>query len=348
MSKSGKPKNIKNIVVIDLAFIGDVILATPVLRALKEAWPRAEITMLTVPLTAEVAAMNPYVDAVLTYDKRGEQKGFSGMFKAAKVLRKRKFDLAVCMNFAVRGAVVAWLARIPNRLGYDAQHAGLFLTTAASSQRIRLQHEALNHLEVLKPWGLGTADTSLALRPSPEVLQSLADKRQALSLADADYIVFCPFGNNSRREMALETIRETAAALAKQQVVYLIGGPKEAEKLQAAVQGLAAVRVRVLAGDLTLPELAAFVQRADCMVTVDSGPLHIAQAVQCPTVALFGPALPEIWGPRGAQDIVLYKKRSCSPCDNTGNCQGKPCIQDITAEEIRMAVQQVLAANQKI
>ena len=91
---------IKNILVIDLAFIGDVILATPTLRALKEAYPAARITMLTVPLTAEVAAMDPFVDEVLVYDKRGRDKGFFGMFSVAKRL---KYSLFKKFSFPIIG-----------------------------------------------------------------------------------------------------------------------------------------------------------------------------------------------------------------------------------------------------
>lgn len=148
----------KNILVIDLAFIGDVVLATPVVRTLHEAYPEARLTMLTVPLTESVAAMNPYVDEVLVYDKKGRQKGFLGMLCMARQIKKHRFDLAVCLNFAVRGAVVARLAGIPARLGYDAQHASHFLTHVASARRPAIQHEAVNHLGVLLPLDLATYD----------------------------------------------------------------------------------------------------------------------------------------------------------------------------------------------
>ena len=91
----------ERILVIDLAFIGDVILATPTMRALKEAYPAARITMLTVPLTADVAGMDPYVDEVMVYDKRGKDRGLFGMWRVARRLKEKRFDLAVCMNFAV-------------------------------------------------------------------------------------------------------------------------------------------------------------------------------------------------------------------------------------------------------
>ena len=158
--------NIKKILIIDLAFIGDVILAGPLTRTVRQRWPQAEISMLTVPLTKPVAEMLPAIDKAIVYDKKGLHQGLGGMWKMAQELRQEKFDLAICMNFALRGAVVARLAGIPYRLGYDAQHAGWFLTWAASHMREGIKYEAKNHLEVLKPWGLTTEDYSLALAPS--------------------------------------------------------------------------------------------------------------------------------------------------------------------------------------
>ena len=85
-----KSKELKKILVIDLAFIGDVILATPVIRALKEQFPEAEISLLTVPLTKSVAELNPYVSQVLTYDKRGKERGITGMWQVAKKIKREK------------------------------------------------------------------------------------------------------------------------------------------------------------------------------------------------------------------------------------------------------------------
>ena len=208
--------NIKKILIIDLAFIGDVILAGPLTRTVRQRWPQAEISMLTVPLTKPVAEMLPAIDKAIVYDKKGLHQGLGGMWKMAQELRQEKFDLAICMNFALRGAAVARLAGIPYRLGYDAQHAGWFLTWAASHMREGIKYEAKNHLEVLKPWGLTTEDYSLALAPSQESIASFEVKAQELSLADkGEYFVICPMGSYERKNLplplALQLIRKLEA-----------------------------------------------------------------------------------------------------------------------------------------
>lgn len=326
----------RNILVIDLAFIGDVLLATPVMRALKEAYPGSKLTVMTVPVTAGITRLIPYVDEVIVYDKHGKQKGFFGMFGMADVLKPYKFDLAVCMNFAVRGAVVACLAGIPNRLGYDAQHAGWFLTMKASSRREGIKHETLNHLEVLKPLGITTKDTSLELELSAELREKYNKTREKLGIPESDYLAICPLGSYEKKNFS----QATAAHLARHwheagRRVYLIGSFDEGEALEKIAKMAGLPYMQVLAGALSLPELAVFLKRADKLVTVDTGPLHIAQAVGCPVVAVFGPTDPVVWGPRGEDDKILYRNPGCSPCWGKGVCKEKNlCMGNVTALEI--------------
>ena len=90
----------------------------------------------------------------------------------------------------------------------------------------------------------------------------------------------------------------------------------------------------MLAGDLTLQELAVFLHEAELLVTVDTGPLHMAQASGCPVLAIFGPTDPVVWGPRGKGSRVIYHHKACSPCWGKGTCNQNACISDITAVEI--------------
>ncbi|MCR5176520.1 MAG: glycosyltransferase family 9 protein [Anaerovibrio sp.] len=329
--KDFKPKKI---IIIDLAFIGDVILATPVTRAVHAKWPDAAITMLTVPLTAQVAQMNPYVDKTIVYDKRGRHKGLWGMWQMAGELRKHNYDLAICMNFAVRGAVVARLAGIPYRLGYDAQHGGLFLTWAMSHIRHGIKHETLNHLEVLEPIGLSAEDTSLELEPPMEAVNMMHSRMRQMGIVPGKYYVVCPFGSYERKNMPLSTAAQLIRELNSQLPVYLIGGQGEKTGLLGYAKAGKIDEGHVFAGTLNLQELAVFLSEAAGMVSVDTGPMHMAQAVNCPTVAMFGPTDPKVWGPQNNNSCYLYTGEPCSPCWGKGECQDNICMKKIKAKDL--------------
>lgn len=335
---------IKKILIIDLAFIGDVILAGPLTREVRQRWPQAEICMLTVPLTKPVAEMLPAIDRAIAYDKKGVHQGLGGMWKMARELRREHFDLAICMNFALRGAMVARLAGIPYRLGYDAQHAGWFLTWAASHIREGIKHETKNHLEVLKPWGFGTEDYSLSLQPTEKNILSYKQKAKKLSLAEpGEYFVVCPMGSYERKNLPLPLAVQLIRKLEAAKPVYLIGGSGEQAVLAAMAKAGHLPEGRVLAGALNLPELAVFLQRARAMVSVDTGPMHMAQAVNCPTVAVFGPTDPAVWGPVNPNSQLVYAGEKCSPCWGKGECSNNRCMEKIKADEVLRALEKVMA-----
>lgn len=337
------PKDINRILIIDLAFIGDVLLMTPVARALKKTYANATITVMTIPMTESIARMNPYIDDVIVYDKRGKDSGLIGMWRVAERIKPKNFDLTVSMNFAVRGAVVAWLAGIPYRLGYDAQHGGLFLNLIQSSKRDDIKHETENHLEVLRPLGINdkAQDTSLALNIPESAVASLAEKAKRLHIPNEGYLVLCPFGSYERKDIFQATAAHLVRHYSARRAIFLIGGKAEEPRLMEIARLAKLPQNNVLAGTLTLAELAAFLSKADCLITCDTGPMHIAQAVGCRTVAIFGPTDPRVWGPRGKNDVTLTQDFDCSPCWGKGKCLHEyACVGNTTARDIMRAVEQ--------
>ena len=324
--------NINKILVVNLAFIGDVILSTPVIRALKEKYPQSSISMLTIPLTAPIAQLNPYIDKVLIYDKKGDHKGLLGGWKVVTAIKKEKFDMAICMNFAVRGAMLTWLAGIKYRIGYDAQHGKIFLTDAIKASRAVIQHETLNHMMVLQSLGCKAINDKIEIE-IPEYIINKTISKINFNKSKKNLII-CPYGSYNKKNLEIKKYSKIIQALSDKFDIYIIGGKKEESSLNLLAEKAGVNKERVLAGTLSLQEIAALIKISDVLLSVDTGPLHISQGVNTPVVALFGPTDPKIWGPRNSNDKIIYKKIDCSPCWGKGVCEKNSCMEKIEVEEI--------------
>ncbi|MDU2063339.1 MAG: lipopolysaccharide heptosyltransferase II [Sporomusaceae bacterium] len=342
------PNQAQRILVINLAFIGDVLLSSPLITVLHEAYPAAQIDCMVIPLTEPIASRHPYVTETLVYDKRGKHKAWRELMKLIQTVKSRHYDLAISTNFAARGAMLAWAARIPQRIGYDAQHAGVFLTQTVSAQRPLVRHETENYLDLLQPLGISAPkaplDTALKLAVRPEDRASLAEKYPDLFSATSKrvkpIIALCPVGSYARKSWDEAGYLSVIADLAKDHEVLLLGGHKEAPAL-AALVAASDHKALALAGTLSLGELAALLEQCQLLITVDTGPLHLAQAVGTPVLALFGPTDPAIWGPRGPRDRVFYRHEDCSPCWGKGDCREQQCMKHDAAAVIAAAREQL-------
>jgi predicted lipopolysaccharide heptosyltransferase III len=331
-------QQVKKILVINLAYIGDVILSMPVTRALKCTYLNAVIDMLVVPQVELVAKGNPYVDHVIIYDKNGKHKKISELWKLIRSIRQEKYDLAICMNFAPRGAMLAWISQIKYRVGYNRQHGGWFLNFIADSSRDQVRHETENHLNILKPLEITATDTSLNFIVRDSERQSM---RQKVSIGNRPIVAICPFGRSPLRSWTYEGYVELIKILSASADCFLVGAKSDKKKMEEISRG-ANDTAKVLAGELNLSELAAFFQEINLLITVDTGPLHIASAIGIPLVALFGPGDWRVWGPKTKFAQVVKSDADCSPCG------GKPidscnrgCMKQISLQEVLQAIENI-------
>ncbi len=295
--------------VVQTAFLGDVVLTTPLLAALAER--HGPVDVVTTPAAAVLLEHHPAVALVIPYDKRGADRGLRGLWRLGRRLRARDYSRAYLPHRSWRSAVLARLAGAPERTG--------FADSAAAATYTR---------RVPRPTGGHEVERLLALAgdrphsPVPAVhLELTADDHAAADAwlrergVGAGFVALAPgsiWGTKRWPGYA-----ELAAAL--DTPVVVLGGREDAS-LAGQVAAAAPGRGHSAAGVLGLRASAAVIARAAVLVTNDSAPLHLATAAGTPTVAIFGPTVPALgFGPRGPRDVVVeHPSLTCRPCSAHG------------------------------
>jgi heptosyltransferase II len=311
-SRSADPKRI---LVVQTAFLGDVVLVTPLLQALRLKYPTAHLALLTTPTGAEILAGFPALNEILSFDKRKRDRGTRATLALGRKLREARFDLALCPHRSARTAVLTALARIPHRIGFaDSALPWLYHTAVA---RDFSRHEVMRNLQLLNPLGGPPPgfQAVLALGSAQNLdLQQLGLSGNGLKVG------LCPGSVWPTKRWTAHGYAGLADLLQEQfhAKVYLLGAPQDAA-VAAEVAGLCRQPVRNLAGRTTLAELVGVIDRMNLLVTNDSAPVHIASARRVPVVAIFGPTVPaQGFAPFQERAAVVELPLDCRPCGAHG------------------------------
>lgn len=327
------------ILVIKLRATGDVVLATPVIENLKRRFPRARLSFLTEEASADILRWNPFLDELIVLPvRRWERAGFRGSWREQarfyRNLRRKRFDLAIDLFGNPRSAVLTWLTGAPDRVGYafrGRRHA--YNTVVTSSDQTR--HEVLFHLEALEAMDVPVA----ADRPSvavPGTVEGKADRWLRENAARARGVVgLNPGGGWAVKRWPPEYFGRLADALIDEYGVdvLILWGPGE-EGLAGQVAGAMNNRPLLLPA-VTLAELGAFLKRCRLLVSNDSGPMHMAAALNVPTVGIFGPTDPRAQGPWGdGHGVVRQENVDCLGCNRVDCPIGNICMTTLEPREV--------------
>jgi heptosyltransferase-2 len=296
------------VLVIQTAFLGDVVLTTGLLTYLAAQF--GPVDVVTTPAAAALVETHPAVHRALSYDKRGADRGFGGLVRLAGRLRGESYSRAYLPHRSIRSATLARLAGIPERIGFSGSPGSWTYTRRIA--RPDGGHEAERLLALAEPRAGTVATVSLGLTEE--------DRRQAAEWLVAKgvgegFVAVAPgsiWGTKRWPGFA-----QLAAALDRP--VVIVGGPED-RMLAESVAAAAPDRTHVAAGELPLRVSAAVIERARVLVSNDSVPLHLASAVGTRSVAIFGPTVPAFgFGPRGSLDrIVEHETLPCRPCSSHG------------------------------
>jgi lipopolysaccharide heptosyltransferase II len=333
--------------VVQTAFLGDVVLTTPLLAVLAER--HGPVDVVTTPAAAPLLETHPAVRQVLVYDKRKADHGLAGLRRLARRLRAERYAVAYLPHRSLRSAALAWLARIPRRVGYTDGWRSLY---TEARPRPREGHEIDRLLALVG------ATPHHRTRPMLQLAANdvaRAEEEITAAAVAPPFAALAPgsiWGSKRWPHFAV-----LARRLAQHLDVVLVGGPDDAALADAivagATEGDAAHRVVSLCGRLSLRESAAVIREAAILVTNDSAPLHFAQAVETPTVAIFGPTIPAFgFGPRGPRDVVVgLDGLACRPCSPHGPAAcplgHHRCLQAVSVDDVLRAMEETGAVHHR-
>ncbi|GAB1344943.1 lipopolysaccharide heptosyltransferase II [Gemmatimonas sp.] len=341
--------------VLQTSFLGDMVLTTPLLERLAG---EGLVHVVATPANAALLANHPAVSRVIVFDKRGADRGLSGLRRVAQRLRAVGAQRAFLAQGSSRTAALAWMAGIPERIGFETSGGRLFTTRRVPYDRA--QHHAARLWQLANPAGDHTVPPPLrpTLHPGAAEHDAVAQLLAANGVAGHEPLVALAPGSvwATKRWPSFEALAAALVAsplLAHGRIVVL-GASTDAPLATAIRQAVLAVGgapVVDATGQLSLLGSAALLSRCRVLVTNDSAPLHLASAMNTPTVALFGPTVPALgFGPLAVQQrVVQHDSLACRPCHAHGPMQCPQqhwrCMRDLEPTRVAEAAVQLVGAS---
>ena len=332
------------ILIVRLSAIGDVLHATPVARELKKLRPDCHITWLVSPPADKLLAENPHVDEVLVWDRRPLDKAFAGfnlpaayreLKKARALLKARQFDLVLDIQGLFLTGILALLSGAKRRIGIHERHEGNPLFMSEMAPDIESSHKVHRYLSVLIPLGFDMSKFTPGLTLNlPQNLKEFAGNFWQQHGIDMNRPILMVTLRTTwpDKNWAPENFGQALKDLPPQVQIVFCGAPNDETYIQKA-QALLQRPSLSIAGQTSLLELAALLKSADLLLACDTGPLHIADAVGCKTLSLWGPTQPDVYGPLTKGHEFIITPHACRRCLKT-KCQHQTnaCMQAITPE----------------
>ncbi|MDD5428227.1 MAG: lipopolysaccharide heptosyltransferase II [Candidatus Omnitrophica bacterium] len=347
VQKNGNHKG-KRVLIVRLDRIGDVLLSTPVIKAVREVCPDGYIAFMARRHAYDILAGNPYLDEIIIYEKEGRDKGLLKNIKFIRSLRRKRFDIALVLHPTKRTHLLMALAGIPETVGYNKKWGFLLTTRIPHTKQYGLKHEIDYVLDILRYTGLEPKDRTLYMPVNSVSERNVDSIFEENGIKKGDLcIAINPGASCVSKRWGVEKFAKAAAALAeKYKAKVIITAGADDKKLGDKISSLLHDNCLNLSGRTSVADVASVLRRVKLFVSNDSGPVHIACAVGTPVIAIFGRSdrglSPGRWGPVGNRDIILHKDVGCVEC-LAHNCRkGFKCLEAVTVAEVLQAADKIL------
>lgn len=317
-------------------WIGDAVMATPTLAALRATMPRTRITVLGRAGITDVLAGHSAVDALILDDHRGTHQGLFGRSRLASELRSRGFDAVLLLPNSFEAAFIAALARVPTRVGYRTDGRGPLLTHALQPLASPSPHMTYYYLGLLAAWGQAGDHRAVSLAVTAAERNQARRRLDEWGAKSSDGLVALNPG--AAYGTAKRWPAERFAAVAQRVVrdggfVIVLGAATERALGDAIVAGLGR-RAFNAAGLTTIRDAMAILTWCRRLVTNDSGPMHVAAALGVPVTAIFGPTDPRTTSPTGERVTLIQHPVDCAPCRYRDCPIDHRCMTAVTVDEV--------------
>jgi len=342
------------ILLIDTAYLGDLVLATPLVRAAAEHSSEGRVDIMTSPAGAPVLEDHPLVGSMYVFHKRDSQRGIAGMRAAIAWIRGRAPQATIMPRRSLRTLLVARAAGVPCRIGFDHGFSRLLLTHPVPFRESL--HQVERNLELMRPLGVRPSSTGKPGHPL-EVFPSQRDRevvddwlgRNGLQ-HPGSFFAMAPGSVWTTKRWPTQRFAQLAVGLGVEKPVLIIGGREEkalAAAMMASLPAALSGSVHDATGLFTAAGSVHLLRHAAVLISNDSGALHLGQAAGIPLVAIYGPTAPSLgYAPRGEGHALLGRDDlACRPCGRHGamHCPQSHwrCMLDLEVAEVLAAVARV-------
>lgn len=343
----------RKILLIKLVGMGDLVLALPTFKAIKERFPQAELWLFTTPRGKEVVERHSWIEKILLLEV-SEKNPFRELFRVFKEIKKERFDLSVDLeHYYFFPPLLTLFSRIPHR-------AGFFLPKRVRSLLYTLKvpyqvetHELKAFGEVAKLLGKKIEERLIPFPLREEEEKKVARILKKYGLFETPWVIIHPGTSSTARVRRWRPQRwaEVIRWLKDKRIkTVLTGRGEEREVINSILEFLSPQEkkwVINLVDGTSLGEFASLIKKTSLFLSVDTGPLHLASSMETRILGLFGPNTPLKWGPWGEGNHTIYKNFSCSPCTKQWlgkvcRCSTGECMDGITSQEVIEKIKQIL------
>ncbi len=350
---------IKKILILQLAGVGDLVMASPTLKALRTRFKDTYIGLLVISRSSQLIKGCPYIDDLFVLDIKHtnlmeffRRRTFIKVYKTIKELHQQRFDMLINLEHisswmgALKMAIIFWLIGAEYRIGRDTDGKGFFFNFKVKEKLQGQKHEVEANLDVARALGADVNEIKLEVPIFDEDRKFVSNFLAQYGVSDKDLLIGLNPGvfDLSRRWFEKHWIQLADRLFEQYDCKIIITGHKSEKKMINKIASLIKKKSVIVTTDLNLKQLTGLIEKLNLFITNDTGPMHIAVATETPLVSLFGPSDIHKFSPYYKSDkyLTLRKEVDCyRPCDKF-KCRNRKCMKLITPDDVMRQVERIL------